>query len=410
MKLAKLNFIVASIVCVLWLAACGNVGGVSIGGAAPPPPNGGPGIPPSPIEPGTVGDGRLFEIVETIRARHNLPALGAIIVAQGQIAEQSVSGLRSISSNVQVTTTDHWHIGSVTKAMTATLTAVLVEQSLISWDTTPLDVWPEYAASMHPQYQSVTIVDLLSHQAGIPTDQGAIPSIALTRDEAPGTVIEKRRLWAKELLELTPVNPVGTYEYANGGYIIVGAMLETITGTPWETLMQDQLFGPLGMTSSGFGAPGTLGQLDQPWGHREQGGSLVAIPPGPEADSSAAIGPAGTVHLTMSDYAKFMFAHLEGERGIPGLVSAETFQFMHQPVRNSSYALGWSVDEGHAWADGPLLFHLGSNLRWLANAGIIPGLNTGLIIVVNALNQDALDASDELALTLLNRILNTNSQ
>ena len=112
----------------------------------------------------------------------------------------------------------------------------------------------------------------------------------------------------------------------------------------------------------------------------------------------------------MSDYAKFMFAHLEGARGIPGLISAETFQFLHQPVRNSSYALGWRVDEGQAWANGPLLFHLGSNLRWLANAGIVPGLNTGLIIVTNAANDDAYDASDELALKLLNRILNTNSQ
>jgi len=410
MKMTQIKFLFVLTVCVLSLAACGGGSGGSNSEPAPPPPGGGPGIPPSPIEPGTVGDGRLFELVETIRDRHDLPAMGAIIVAQGQIAEQSVSGLRSNSSNVDVTISDNWHIGSVTKAMTATLTAVMVEQSLISWTTTPLDVWPEYAASMHPQYQSVTIVDLLSHQAGIPTDQGAIPSIALTRDEALGTVIEKRRLWAKELLELRPLNPVGTYEYANGGYIIVGAMLETITGTKWETLMQDQLFGPLGMTSSGFGAPGTLGQLDQPWGHREQGGSLVAIPPGPEADNSAAIGPAGTVHLTMSDYAKFMFAHLEGERGIPGLVSAETFQFLHQPVRNSSYALGWSVDVGHAWADGPLLFHLGSNLRWLANAGIVPGLNTGLIIVTNAANDDAYDASDELAELLLNRILNTNSQ
>jgi len=410
MKIRQYSAIVASIICVLSLAACGGSGGGSNGEPTATPPGGGPGIPPSLIEPGTIGDGRLMNIVETIRDRHNVPALGVIIVAEGQIAEQAVSGVRSISSNVQATVSDRWHIGSVAKAMTATLTAIMVEQSLISWDTTPLDVWPEYSATMHPQYQSVTIVDLLSHHAGIPTDQGAIPSIALTRDEAPGTVIEKRRLWAKELLELTPRNPVGTFEYANGGYIIVGAMLETITGTPWETLMQDQLFGPLGMTSSGFGAPGTPGQLDQPWGHREQGGSLVAIPPGPEADNSAAIGPAGTVHLTMSDYAKFMFAHLEGERGIPGLVSAETFQFMHQPIGTSQYALGWSVDDGHAWANGPLLFHLGSNLRWLANAGIIPGLNTGLIIVTNAANDDAYDASDELALKLLNRILNTNSQ
>ena len=165
MKIRQYSAIVAAIVCVLWLAACGNVGGVSIGEPTPPPPGGGPGIPPSPIEPGVVGDGRLFDLVETIRDRHNLPALGAVIVAEGQIAEQTVSGVRSISSNVNVTISDRWHIGSVTKAMTATLTAIMVEQSLISWTTTPLDVWPEYAASMHPQYQSVTIVDLLSHRA-----------------------------------------------------------------------------------------------------------------------------------------------------------------------------------------------------------------------------------------------------
>ena len=157
MKLVKINFVVASIFCVLSLAACGGGSGGSNGTPAPPPPNGGPGIPPSPIEPGTVGDGRLLDIVEIIRDRRNLPAMGAIIVAEGQIAEQAVSGVRSISSNVNVTISDRWHIGSVTKAMTATLTAIMVEQSLISWDTTPLDVWPEYATTMHPQYQSATI-------------------------------------------------------------------------------------------------------------------------------------------------------------------------------------------------------------------------------------------------------------
>ncbi len=170
MKIRQYSAMVASIVCVLWLAACGNVGGVSTGDLVITPPNGGPGIPPSPIEPGVVGDGRLLDLVETMRDRYNLPAMGAIIVAQGQIAEQSVSGVRSNSSNGQVSISDRWHIGSVTKAMTATLTAIMVEQSLITWATTPMDVWPEYAASMHPQYQTVTIVDLLSHHAGIPTD------------------------------------------------------------------------------------------------------------------------------------------------------------------------------------------------------------------------------------------------
>ena len=80
---------------------------------------------------------------------------------------------------------------------------------------------------------------------------------------------------------------------------------------------------------------------------------------------------------------------------------------MHAPVGTADYALGWQVDDGHAWANGPLLFHLGSNLRWVANAGIIPGLNTGILIVINSANEEAFDGSDEMANLLLNRVLDS---
>lgn len=352
-----------------------------------------------------LGDGRLGELVSKVRDRHNIPAMGAIVVSSGVVVESAVDGLRSLNSATPVAVSDKWHIGSVTKAMTATLVAIAVEQSLLTWDTTPLDIWPQDGASMHNAYKNVTLTQLLAHQAGIQPNQHMIPSIAMIEDSAPGTVVEKRRLWAKELLELNPANSAGEYNYANGGYIIVGSMLETVTGLSWEELMQNDIFAPLGMQDSGFRAPGTPGQTDQPWGHWEQNGQLVAIEPGPDADNPQAIGPAGNVHTTLNDYALFMFAHLEGELGVSGLVSADTYKFLHTPVGGHDYALGWQYDGGHSWANGPLLFHTGSNLRWLANAGIIPGLNTGILIVMNAASQDAMDASDEMANLLLNRIL-----
>lgn len=402
MKMYRLCILVLSFALI---AGCGGSG--SAAAPQPPPTGGGPGIPPSPIDPGMLGDGRMSELVETIRDRHNLPALAAIIVAEGQIADQAASGLRSITNGAAVTTTDRWHIGSVTKAMTATLAAILVEQSVISWDTTPLDIWPEYAASMHPKYQLVTVVDLLSHQAGLRLAIDTIPSLSQVVDRATGSVISKRRLWAKELLELAPVNATGSFLYTNAGYIIVGSMLESVTGSEWETLMTDLLLGPLGMTNTGFGAPGTSGQFDQPYGHREENGMLVTVPPGPEADNPRALGPAGTVHTTLSDYAQYMFAHLEGERGIPGLVTAETFQFLHTPVRNASYALGWEVDDGLTGTEGPVFSHAGSNARWWANAGLVPGLNVGVFMVTNAANDAAQEGSDELGQLLVQRILNS---
>ncbi len=405
MKFNDFRNAIFAISVLVFVAACGGGGS----GAAPnPPPNtGGPGIPPSPMDPGVLGDGTMTALVENVRDRHGLPALTAIIVAQGQIADQAASGVRSINNSALVTTADRWHLGSITKAMTATLAAILVEQSVISWDTTPLDIWPELAASMHPQYQSVTVVDLLSHQAGLRLAIDRIPSIQQIADSAPGSIIDKRRIWAKELLELTPANATGIFRYTNAGYIIVGSMLETVTGTEWEALMMDQLFGPLNMTQTGFGAPGTAGQFDQPYGHREENGVLITVPPGPGADNPRALGPAGTVHTTLSDYAQYMFAHIEGERGIPGLVTAETFQFLHTPVRNSSYALGWEIDDSLPWAEGPVISHSGSNLRWWANAGLVPGLNVGVLMVTNAANDAAQDGSDELGQLLVQRILNS---
>ena len=122
------------------LAACGGGGGGDA--ASAPPPIATPPPPPALVAAGTLGDGRMQEVVANVQARHDVPALGAIVVFNGMIADQAVAGVRAVESSAAVTLSDKWHVGSITKAMTATLAAVLVEQSLLSWDTTPADVWP----------------------------------------------------------------------------------------------------------------------------------------------------------------------------------------------------------------------------------------------------------------------------
>src|SRR5262245_12846888 len=114
----------------LALLACGGGEGNSQG----PPP-----LPaPTPPAAGTVGDGRLPEILEWARSSQNAPAIAAVVIRRGQVVEKGAVGLRSASANVRVTTDDLWHIGSITKSMTATLAAILVEDGLITWDTRPL--------------------------------------------------------------------------------------------------------------------------------------------------------------------------------------------------------------------------------------------------------------------------------
>ena len=82
----------------------------------------------------------------------------------------------------------------------------------------------------------------------------------------------------KEGLAKAPQHKPGTlYEYSNLGYVIAGAITEKVTGKSWEQAMRDEVFGPLGMTSVGFGGTGTPGQVDQPWGHYKDGRRLQAM-------------------------------------------------------------------------------------------------------------------------------------
>ena len=166
------------------------------------------------------------------------------------------------------------------------------------------------------------------------------------------------------------------------------------TGKSWEELVRERVFEPLGITRAGFGAPGTPGKLDQPEGHREAGGRLAALPPGPEADNPPALGPAGTINITMSDWMRFAADQMEGVHGRGKLLKPQTYRKLHTPV-TGNYALGWGAMLG---ADGTpsILTHTGSNGYWLADVRIYPKHDIIVLIAMNAGNAGAKAALDEI--------------
>lgn len=382
------------IACALLLSACGGneIGNFSVEIPSPTPP---PAV-------GLQGDGRLGEITRWAKDTYGVPAMGVVVVIGGQVIDQAAEGLRSANDSVAVTVNDRWHIGSLTKSMTAMLAGALVEQSVLSWETTPLDVWPELDQSIHPSLRSITLRQLLSHTAGIRRVNAAPSQYG---DAAAGTRVEKRRYFAAELLAEPPSSPVGTESYSNGGYIIAGAMMETLMTAPWENLMTDYVFAPLSMNDTGFGPPGTAAALNEPYGHWDRGNRYDPVSPGPDADNPQVFGPAGTVHTTLADYAKYIAAHVDGANGVDGFITAATFDVLHTPVDNGS-ALGWGVINSEEFPGLTELAHGGSNGRWLAIVRILPELQGGALIVVNAGGSVAENASNELAGIVADRYRN----
>lgn len=387
-------FLVTALVA-LGCAACSEDGGNDVG-PKPPPVSAGPSA-------GTMGDGRLAEITDWARDSQDVPAMAIALVRDGRIVERAAVGRRSALNDVLVTPEDRWHLGSMTKAMTATLAAVLVEDGLITWDSTAADVWPELAGSLHTGFRQATLKQFLSHTSGMKRDDEYAPG----SDRAPGTLLEKRRAWAEHLLQQQPQFVAGQVNYSNAGYLVAGAMLEARGGATWETLLTTRVFAPLGMVHSGFGAPGAPGMLDEPMGHWSQGTGFAPIDPGSsDANIPGAMGPAGNAHSTLDDYARFMVAHLAGARGVSGLVNADSFMTLHSAVA-SSYALGWSAASSMHTLNVAGLSHTGSTGRWFSLVWLAPSLDTGVVIVANGGGDRTLAAIEALDTQVRRRVIAT---
>jgi len=345
----------------------------------------------------------VSQILETIRVKHNLPALAAAVVVDGKIVVTNAVGFRKNGDAERVTVDDKFHLGSVTKSMTATVAAMLVEQGIISWTTTIGETFPELKSDIHPDYLGVTLEQLLSHRSGAPGD--APGDLWRKAWVAKGTAAEQRLAFIKGILARKPEAKPGTkFIYSNQGYTIAGVMLEKATGKTWEELLRSMLFEPLGMTTAGFGAPASLDKVDQPWGHTKTLVSgIEAVPPGPRADNPLAITPAGAVHCSMGDLAKYAAFHMAGERGESKSLKAESFKKLHTAVAGKDdYALGWMVLK-RSWANGRALMHNGSNTMFYVVVWMAPDKNCAVIVASNIGGDDALKGCDEAAGKLINQ-------
>ena len=178
---------------------------------------------PAPILPRS-GDSDLAGLLESIRVKERLPALAAAIIIDGKIYATAAVGTRKAKTNNWVTVDDKFLIASCSKAFTATLGAVLIEKGYLDWNTTLKEAYP--SISMRSEYENITLIQLLSHRAGLPewiyhvssknvTDQ-FIDNWWTDRD----TPVKMRDEYLKETVEQNLADSPGeSVFYSNSGYL-----------------------------------------------------------------------------------------------------------------------------------------------------------------------------------------------
>jgi len=99
------------------------------------------------------------------------------------------------------------------------------------------------------------------------------------------------------------------------------------------------------------------------------------------------MGPAGTVHASLADWAKFAAEHVRGARGESHYLKAETWKRLHTALEGQDYALGWNTAE-RPWGQGTVLTHSGSNTMWYCTVWLAPRIDSAFLVATNTADEE----------------------
>jgi CubicO group peptidase (beta-lactamase class C family) len=321
-------------------------------------------------------DVQVTALVEETREESGIPALAVAVVVDGEVAVELASGLADREAEIPATTETVFPAASVSKLFTAALVMQQVEQGRLDLDT-PANQYVESSLRIRDAGGAevpATLRQLLNHTSGLPV---AWSGIHLDPEDPPVSIEEHL---ADRLRIIHP--PGERLVYANDAFALAGLLAARAAGRDFETLAQESLLRPLGMSSSSFtpgpalrerlaAAYGAMGGGDDRTDHADVG----------------AVAPAGSLVTTAGDLVQFARLIL-GEGDIDGvrLLERESvremlrLQVRSHPEVDDGFGLGFGVREGPgrrvAWWDGGLP---GAASRLL----VLPDHGVGVVLLSN---------------------------
>jgi len=311
--------------------------------AAPGPGSGGAGPAPTPagaaLDPGRL-DAQLTPFVQAFGKKlgETRAFSGFVVVAQHDrpvyargfgYADRTTQAVPDLDTS--------FRIGSVTKQFTSAAIMLLAQDGTLSVDQPIATYLPDYPAVG----AQITLHQLLTHTSGLP-DYTEAPGVLEHRGE-PHTVAELlHTFWAQPLR----FPPGSKFEYSNSNYIVLGAIIEKVSGMPYADFMAKRVFGPAGLTRTVVGD--AEGASDRALGYQPGESGLV---PADKIDMSVPFA-AGAIRSTAADLIRWNRV-LTGD----ALLTAASKQRMYTPEKDD-YASGWAIKDagGHRviWHNGEI--------------------------------------------------------
>jgi CubicO group peptidase (beta-lactamase class C family) len=321
----------------------------------------------------------LGEFVNQALRDWETPGLALAVVKGDTVLLAEGYGVRDAGKRLAVTRDTVFAIGSATKAFTATLLGLLVDEGRIAWDTPVARYLPTFRLKDEAARERLTPRDLVTHRSGLPRHDFVWYNAPLSRRE-----IFDRLAFLEPSADFR-----ARFQYQNLMFMAAGHLAEEVAGAPWETLVQQRLFEPLGMAASNVSVEETRKAADYALPYQEGEGGLKEIP----FRNLDAVGPAGSINSSAADMARWLRFNLSGGRlGEKRLVSEQALAEIHRPqvvvgdggrdpeILGTSYAMGWMVDtyRGHL-----RLQHGGNIDGFSAMVALLPRDQVGVAVLTN---------------------------
>jgi len=297
------------------------------------------------------------------------PGAAIGIVMDGRLVYAKGFGTSNIETGAPVTSETLFRLGSTTKMLTATAVATLAAEGKLDF----ADPVGKYIRGLDPAIAALTVTQLLSHTSGL-------KDAAVMNGRHDDSVLgEEIRAWKADWLF---TKPGAIYSYANPGYWLVGLVAESVAVKPYADVMEERVFGPVGMISSTLRPTMAMTRaLSQ--GHDLVKGKVAVLRPAPD---NAANWPAGSVFSNLNDLSRFVMAmmndgKLDGKQVLsPKVVAALTTPHADIPGSHSKYGYGLDLEERggvRVWSHG------GARAGYGSFIAMLPVRQAGVIVLCN---------------------------
>lgn len=336
--------------------------------------------------------------VEALRKQVGVPGMAIAIVENGKVTLAKGYGVRKLGSPEAVDGDTIFPTGSTGKAFTVADLAVLVDQGKIGWDDKVIDHLPGFQMYDPWVTREMTIRDLLVHRSGLGLGAGDllfVPRSNLSRAET-----------VKRLRYIKPATSFrSAYAYDNILYMVVGQLIEAVSGKTWEEFTAEQILKPAGMLHSTGDDNLRFATPDRAQPHARLNGAFRGLGDQEVLDERDDLGrnaaPAGGLAVSANDMARWLLIQLGHGRlpeGDKRLFSEEAHEQMWKPVQLQpitalppefavtnpmfyTYALGWDVQD---YRGAKLVWHGGAVLGFKTAVVLLPEKNVGFSIEINS--------------------------